>query len=573
MSADYAHIGGQGPGASFEGAFSFAPAAPASATAPANYVFTPVSLGERPGMFTPAARAYFATRVNAGAFNNPAPIDTQFIDNTTWGTHAEANLVTGIGTFTLVPAYRAGTVNNRFSGPAFRAGWSVENGHQASVEARLDGKRLGPIEWLIGGIYFDETISANAAFNQYTVENIQNLSVSNKSWAGFGRLTFHLSDAFRLTGGLRYTKDDKSLTANTIAVVNQCTRPIVPPNFAPCAGGPSLPSALSLADLQQAIPASDLPAGFPAAPFTAAPYGTFGNVILYVPAAYNSNFNKGEATFRLAAEADLFENSLGYASYETGYRSGGFNLTFGKETYAPETIQAFTVGLKNRLLDNRVLLNIEGFYWRYRNQQLAHLGLDARGASSFFTENIGRSTIWGIDVDGALKVGSGTVLTGAVQYLNTKTDNFIYTEPDSGNSGIPPATTCPSVDSGAFFTVNCSGKPLLNSPKLSINAGLEQTFELGSGHKLIFNLNGRYRSNRIIGFDNLPQQNSGDTFEADASLQLAQIDDRWAVTAWIRNLTDERIPTLSQYNSISGGVLNTVYQPPRTYGVKGSFKF
>lgn len=572
LAADYSHLGGLGAGASFNGAFRYAPGAPASASAPANYVYTPSGLDERSGFYSPEGRAYFANVVNAGPFNNPAPIDLPFIDNENWGVHAEANLDSSLGTFTFVPAYREGKVNNRFSGPAFRAGWTVEDTRQTSFELRLDGKRLGPVDWLVGAIYFDEHIDSNASFNQYAVQNIQDFTLSNKAWAAFGRVILHAGDRLRLTGGMRYTRDKKTISANTIAVINQCTVPVIPPNFAPCAGGASLPSALSLADLQAAIPAADLPAGFPAAPYSAVPFGPAGNILLYVPGSYASGFRKGQITYRVGVEADILDNSLAYISYESGYRSGGFNLTYGHETFAPEYIKAFTVGLKNRLFDNRVILNVEGFYWRYRNQQLAHLGLDNRGSASFFTENIGRSKIWGVDVDATIQIRRNTVLTGAVQYLDTETADFIYTVPDTNNLGIPPATTCPSTDSGAVFTVDCSGNPLLNSPKWSINAGLDQTFELGD-HKIVVNVSGRYRSNRMIGFDYLPQQNSGGTFEADASLQFGQIDDRWTITGWVRNLTNENIPTLAQYNSISGGVLTTAYQPPRTYGVKAAFRF
>lgn len=572
LSADYSHLGGLGPGGSFVGAVNFAPGAPASNSVPANFIYAPVTFGDRQGLFSPAARSYFGSLVNVGTFNRPGPIADPFIDNENWGVHAELNVQTSLGKLTVIPAYRKGLVNNRFSGPAFRAGWTVEDGQQTSIEARFAGERVGPVDWLIGGIYFHETIDGQSAFNQYVVENLQDYSLSNKSWALFGKATFNLSDRVRLTGGLRYTKDDKSIDARNIAVINQCTNPVIPPNFAPCLGGPSIPVGLTLDEVRAAIPASDLPAGFPPAPFVARPFGVNGNIILYAPSTTNKSLSNGQVTYRVALEADVFENSLAYISYETGYRSGGFSLTLGRETFDPEFIKAFTVGLKNRFLDNRFQLNIEGFYWRYRDQQLSHLGLDAIGNSSFFTENIGRSTIWGVDVDAAFQAEPGTVISAGAQYLNTDTSDFVYTTPDTNNVGIPPATGCASRDDGAFFTVNCSGRPLLNSPRWALNAGVEQTFEFGD-HKLVFNANGRYRSNRVIGFDYLALGNSGETFEADASITFAQIDDRWAITAWIRNLADEKIPALTQYNSISGGVVTTVYQPPRTYGLRASIKF
>ena len=37
-------------------------------------------------------------------------------------------------------------------------------------------------------------------------------------------------------------------------------------------------------------------------------------------------------------------------------------------TYEPEKITAYTLGSKNRFLDDRLQLNAEAFYWKYRNQ-------------------------------------------------------------------------------------------------------------------------------------------------------------------------------------------------------------
>jgi iron complex outermembrane recepter protein len=575
LAADYSHIGGFGPGGSYDGTVNFAPGAPASATAPANYVFVPSGLGVRSGLLSPASRAYFSRLVIGGSFNNPAPLDTPFLDNTYVGVNAEVNVDTGIGTFTFVPAYRHSKLNNLFNGPSFRGGRVIEKAEQFSAELRLAGKAIGPVDWLLGAYIFDERVVSNSVFSQYVVSSIQNTDVKTKSLAFFGRTTFNVSDTFRLVGAGRYTNDRKSIAGGASNLLNICTTPL--PAGPGCFGGPSVPVGSSLAEIASLIPAAQLPFGFPTAPFppNARPFGSAGNILFFIPVPNNRSIRNNRFTYRVAAEYDVGPSSLAYLSYETGYRSGGFSISLGHETFEPEYITALTLGLKNRFLNNRVQLNIEAFRWKYRDQQVSHFGLDSLGLNSFFTENIGRSTIQGIDVDLQFKAARNTIFDASVQYLDNKLDSFSYNTP-RGTGFLPPAVGCPfapGVSNGqTVFVVNCSGQAGYNSPKWAINAGVEQTLELGD-YNLVFNGNARYRSNRNIGFDFLPQQTSGSEVTFDSSLKLSKSDDRWYVTAWVRNITNKDVRSLTQYTSSVAGTVTTSYAPPRTYGLKAGFKF
>lgn len=578
LAFDYSHAGGIGPGPSFIGRLDFAPGAPASATAPANYVFVPSGLGAREGVLTPAARAWFAGSVIGGAFNNPAPMDIPpSLDDKNYGVTAELNVDTGIGKLTVQPAYREAKLFDTFNGPSFRSAIAEEKDKQFSLEARLAGNQIGPVEWLIGGYYFDERTRSEAGYNQFVVQSIQSYRIHTESLAGFGRLTFHVADNFRLVAGGRYTHDDKRIDGGAINLLNICTNP--PPPAGPgCFGGPSMPTGQTLADIAAAIPPSELPFGFPPAPgdTNARPFGAFGNVLFYIPSPVNDEVKKNRFTYRLAAEYDVGPNSLAYVSYETGYRSGGFGLAIGKTTYGPEYIKSWTLGIKNRLFDNRVQLNVEAFHWKYRDQQVSHFGLNGIGLNDYFTENIGSSTIKGFDVDALFKAGSNTTFNASVQYLDNKLNDFTYQSP-RGPTFLPPATSCavtPGLDSlnREIYNVDCAGKPGFYSPKWAINIGVEQGFDLGPA-RLTVNAEGRYRSDRVVGFEYLPQQHSGDDFTIDASLKLASNDDRWSVTGWVQNLTNRTIPTNVYLNSTIAGSFTGIYSAPRTYGVRAKVNF
>jgi iron complex outermembrane receptor protein len=122
------------------------------------------------------------------------------------------------------------------------------------------------------------------------------------------------------------------------------------------------------------------------------------------------------------------------------------------------------------------------------------------------------------------------------------------------------------------YVVDCSGKPGFNSPRWSINAGIEQTVPLDH-YKLVFSGAARYRSNAVVGFDYLPQQNTGNNITFDASVSFGDDADRWTVSAFIRNITDRNVPSYVQYAGSVGRQVTAIYAPPRTYGGRVAFKF
>lgn len=120
--------------------------------------------------------------------------------------------------------------------------------------------------------------------------------------------------------------------------------------------------------------------------------------------------------------------------------------------------------------------------------------------------------------------------------------------------------------------MNCAGQPGFNSPKWAINLGLEQVFEIGT-KQVTFNIDGRYRGDRVVGFEYLAQQRTGEDFTVDASLKLASEDDRWSVTAWVQNLTNQSVLVSNFFNSTVAGHLTSYYSAPRTFGVRAKVSF
>ena len=84
-------------------------------------------------------------------------------------------------------------------------------------------------------------------------------------------------------------------------------------------------------------------------------------------------------TWRAALEWDVTEENFLFASFETGFKSGGFFFSNDSQVFQPEELEAFTLGSRNRLLDDRLQVDVEAFHWRYDDQQISTITQDSPG--------------------------------------------------------------------------------------------------------------------------------------------------------------------------------------------------
>jgi iron complex outermembrane receptor protein len=302
-----------------------------------------------------------------------------------------------------------------------------------------------------------------------------------------------------------------------------------------------------------------------------------GRLVLFSPIKIDSGLKNDKFTYRLAAQYDITPQNMVYASFETGYHAGGFSFARGVESYKPETIDAYTLGTKNRFLDNKLQVNVEAFLWKYRNQQFSQFGYDLGNppATVFLTRNIGNSTIKGVDVDIDLKPTPNTLLSASVQYLHGRYDSFTYFVP---NQGLPPNSTCafaPTTQTVngtvlALYEIDCSGKPAFNSPRWSFILNGQQTIPLDT-MQVILQAGTRYRGSAYSTADYLPYLKSKANFVSDASITLTDNDERMSVSLYIRNIENNR-RQLGGNISTANLVVSAV-EEPRTYGIRVGGKF
>ena len=558
VASDYAHIGGRGTSVSYIGNYLFNPFA-------GGYVFVPAPTDIAEGIFTPAAQTFRQTVPAGPAGRRLDTLDIQpFQDTDIYGANAEIEANLGFGTLTVIPAWRYGDENYLSSAGAFAYRQRQKN-EQFSLEARLTGDRIGLFDYVLGAFFYDEKLKVNTALSLSAAANFLDNDYRTKSFAPFARVTAHLSDRFRAVAGVRYTKDRKTFTGTTIGNTIVCLNRVPPPNGAPtCPTVPLFPFFESID--QSPIP---LPGPNGVRPIFNNGVPT-GAIIVRADRIDDNRLTNDRVTYRGALEFDLAPASLLYASVETGYRSGGFNPATGFDTYEPEYITAYTLGSKNRFFGNRVQLNIEAFWWNYRNQQISAVRNDLDGRTANITQNIGSARIRGVELEGRFLVTPSTLISTDIQYLDANNRDFVYQQ---ANTGTPPLTGCSYnlVAASNLYNVDCSGFPAFNSPKWTLNFGAQQTFTVGN-FEIVAQANTQYRTSRFVGFAYLPEQKLDDVWRSNAQLSVGPSSDAWSISAFVRNIENNRTVAYSATTPLANALVAGTLAP-RTYGVRGSFRF
>ena len=516
----------------------------------------------RIGNTDPRSQAVYARTLYfpGGSFLPPLP---QFAhaNNNYWGLSGSLDWKSAVGTLSIIPAFRHSAID--YDSPESGL-YVIETtvSKQSSVEARFASNDDQPLRWLVGTYYLDESDKTALDYNsQYNLSH-QRLDLPLKSEAAFARLTYSIVDQFRLTGGIRYTRDRKSISGNGSSSNILCFAALTTGNPFACAGAPGFPySNVPPPEVAASIAAGGAPI----------PYGTTGATVLSTPVSVNESQTFTKTTWRAAAEWDVADHSLLYASVETGFKAGGFFFANLNPTYKPESITAYTLGSKNRFLDNRLQVNGELFWWKYKDQQIALIDQLSDGEITLATENVGRATIKGFEADTLYALTPSTRLGADLQYLNSRYDQFSYLVP---NLGAPPVANCPNANQGASYAVNCNGRVAPESPQWTVALSGEQTLSLGAAGRLVFDLSAKYQTASYVGVYYLDSQLQRSYWLGSGQVTFEPVSNHWSITGYVANIGDAIVKTDAFAHPIVGAALvSTSLYPPRTYGARINVKF
>lgn len=275
--------------------------------------------------------------------------------------------------------------------------------NQWSQELRLNGKAFNDaLDFTVGGFYFKRTgtLTARVDLNYAGIDFLHGpdpTPAENK--ALFANATYHITDAFNLTGGIRHSWDTKDYT-----FFRHNPDGTVPVGCAFFGGAPTAG-----------------PTGIGNAP----------NCLLVGLNGSTAHFQSKRFDWRVALDYRFSPEVMAYAQVATGYRAGGVNPRpfFGPsspfnqiKTFNPETLVAYEAGFKTDVFDRRLRLNVSAFYNDYKNIILT---LSACPISPCLQpNNVGTAHVKGIEFETIAKPFDGFTLDGSLSYLDFKYTGF-----------------------------------------------------------------------------------------------------------------------------------------------------
>jgi iron complex outermembrane receptor protein len=173
----------------------------------------------------------------------------------------------------------------------------------------------------------------------------------------------------------------------------------------------------------------------------------------------------------ISYQYDVTDNGMLYARYARGHKGQFFDaaastaFTGELEPVDKESSDAFEIGYKAQLFDNRMRLELVGFYTTYDDYQAQQTTLTEAGAVVFSTENVGELETYGIELDTTLLIGDNFTLQAAGAWVDATIEEYPDAECYFGQTEAQGCFT----DENDISTQDLAGEDLQNSPDFKFN--------------------------------------------------------------------------------------------------------
>lgn len=357
---------------------------------------------------------------------------------------------------------------------------------QFTQEFRLASDTEGRFDWQIGAFYFDSDLKVTTdSFASFGFASIQDTVIQqeNKTWAIFGQGSYDLTDRLTLTGGVRYTDDEKDFRVLQFGQLW----------------------------LDLGIPTS-----------IAGPI----------------NVTDDQTSWELAANFAMTDESSLFARVATGFRAQtiqGRDVAFLETpTVAePETIESVEAGYKADLLGGRMRLNAAVFWYEIDDMQLSVIG-GASNTNQVINADTGEAT--GFELDAEWLLTENLLLTAGMSWNDTEIkDSTLATVP----CGSGQCTPLDPVDPTNAARVLLDGNPFPRAPESTYSLTLQYTLPVGNAGEFYALTDWAWTGEINMPLYEAVEFQTDGQFEGGLRVGYRNIDRGWEVAAFGRNITDE----------------------------------
>jgi iron complex outermembrane recepter protein len=335
------------------------------------------------------------------------------------------------------------------------------------------------------------------------------------SYAAFGEVNWHVTRRLTLTGGLRYTYETKSGDYSSYVF----------------GGLTTTSTALDNAKLSVLRPQT------------------------YSARDSESNLS-GRANIAWAATGGLYA----YASYARGFKSGGINMsglaldaqnlpTLSTAVIRPELNTTYEAGIKAKLFDGRLVVNLAGYSTQVRDFQATIVDSSQTVALRGYLSNIPKVTVKGFEADVIAQVMRGLQLRGSAAYADGKYADY-------------PAGPCPlEAQTSATAACKLTGQRLSGLPLWSMTIGGDYALPVTSSGALVLHADSGFKSG-YYGDPSLSKFTFIEAYNVTNASVGYRSDKGWEIAVFARNLFQSNyIQNLTIQAGNSGLILGSPSDP------------
>jgi iron complex outermembrane receptor protein len=438
--------------------------------------------------------------------NVGAPV---FQDSDMSGVALEANWDLGLFTLTSITAGQKWKIHSNVDVDGSPLAWlDLNEGRskqqQFSQELRLASPEEDKLNYVIGAYYFDQKLDREFARELFLAlpnpatgfagagyKAAFDSSTDTTNYAFFGQLTYDVTMDIRLIAGARYTHDDLDFDFERTGLLIQGGVPIPPqPKF-------------------------------------------------------SDDTSNGDTTYKLGVQWDLNDQNMTYATWSQGYKSEAYNIVFemfpGQPPVPAETSEAYEVGLKSTLFDDRLILNTAAFYTTFQDFQS-----QAQDATSgqFSLLSIGDVETYGIEVDMMARPMTHWDIFGGFAWVNTEIKD-LERGPCSPAQVAQPGSEC-----ALFGYQDIRGAGMPYSPKYKLTLSSRYTIPLDTSFDIALAATYRWQDDVLYALDQ--DKNKVQDAYSVVDLSIALVDDagRYEVSVYVNNALDENYANAILQNNV-----------------------
>jgi len=375
----------------------------------------------------------------------------------------------------------------------------INNLEQYTQELRLSSDNDGPFNFMLGAFYEDRTITfdtsqqgVNISFlgpdpaTGFTYDWDKTHLTKTEALSFFGSVMFDLTEQLELSGGIRWTDEQKVQTIS------------VPYVHSFLLGGTTF-----------------VRPGFFSGPINFA----------------DDNFSP-EVTLKYQASEDFNV----FASFKTGFKSGGIDNSalpsnslsqaaasgdFSSLIFKSEEAIGGEVGFKSQFNNRDVTLNVTAYQYVFKDLQVQNFNAQT---VQFITSNAGELTTKGVDLEAKWRTPvDGLSFSSNISYLDAKyTDDFLQ---PGGQGG----------------TINLKGRRGSQAPEWSGNVAADWAIPLSDSLELFLSGNAAYNDGYITDETSLNDFVQESFWMFDANVSIGHPDGNWKLSLVGQNLSDKII--------------------------------